>query len=150
MVFKSFHRQDAKFAKEEKTLGETQASGERKLPDSRELRNQILVSYGIKSPRCWSRRKGPFEPSRCFGKWVSSLFTAKTPSSRRKKRHWGKPRRAWGGNPMILEETSPRHIAPDNQNPGERGVAPHDSWRSPHWALPATLRVARCLIITHD
>ena len=49
MVFKSFHREDAKFAKEEKTWGETQASGERKLPDSRELRNQKLVSYGIKS-----------------------------------------------------------------------------------------------------
>ena len=62
-------------------MGKTQASGERKLPDSRELRNQILVSYGIKSPRCWSRRKGSFEPSRCFGKWFLSFFTAKTPSS---------------------------------------------------------------------
>ncbi|MCY2945179.1 MAG: hypothetical protein NT142_11715 [Planctomycetota bacterium] len=51
MVFKLFHRQNAKFAKEEKTLGKTQASGERKLPDSRELRNQILESYGIKFSR---------------------------------------------------------------------------------------------------
>ena len=51
MVFSSFHREDAKFAKEEKTLGKTQASGERKLPDSRELRNQILESYGIKFSR---------------------------------------------------------------------------------------------------
>ena len=60
------------------------------------------MSYGIKSPRCWSRRKGSFEPSRCCGKWFSALFTAKTPSSRKKKRHWGKPRRAGSGSSLIL------------------------------------------------